>query len=180
MCRSEPQIAVVVTLTIASRGLRIAGSGTVSTRIFSLPSQHTARIVDSLPARRSRNLASLEQLLEVAEVFADRLRRLTAEQPGDERAALSGGRRVLQMDGHLRTAATVPRIEVHGSGRHDIRVRKRAPRQDLILDLVDDLGVPFHAQPTGSRGDPVRAAVRVLRHALEIRHEPRQPFEMAP
>jgi hypothetical protein len=31
MCRSEPQIAVDVILTIASRELRILGSGTFST-----------------------------------------------------------------------------------------------------------------------------------------------------
>ena len=45
MCRSDPQIAVVVTLMIASRGLRMTGSGTVSTWMFSVPSQQTARMV---------------------------------------------------------------------------------------------------------------------------------------
>src|SRR5262245_61725738 len=44
MCRSDPQIAVVVTLMMASRGLSRTGSGTVSTRICSFPSQQTARI----------------------------------------------------------------------------------------------------------------------------------------
>src|SRR5262249_13546186 len=40
--RSEPQIAVSVTLTIASRGLRILGSGTRATRTSSVPYQHRA------------------------------------------------------------------------------------------------------------------------------------------
>src|SRR5688572_10168426 len=43
-CRSEPQIAVEVIRTIASRELRIFGSGTCSTRTFFLPSQQLALI----------------------------------------------------------------------------------------------------------------------------------------
>src|SRR5690348_4008878 len=43
-CRSEPQIAVDVILTIASRELRILGSGTVSTDTFRLPCQQFAFI----------------------------------------------------------------------------------------------------------------------------------------
>src|SRR5262249_44021143 len=42
--RSEPQIPVVVNLIIASRGLRMCGSGTFSTRTFFLPCQHSAFI----------------------------------------------------------------------------------------------------------------------------------------
>src|SRR3954470_16578228 len=43
-CRSEPQIAQLVTLTIASRGSSISGSATVSHRMSSLPCQTRARI----------------------------------------------------------------------------------------------------------------------------------------
>src|SRR3954464_8753177 len=43
-CRSEPQIAQLVTLTIASRESSISGSVTVSQRISSLPCQTSARI----------------------------------------------------------------------------------------------------------------------------------------
>ena len=38
-CRSDPQIAVDVIFTMASRGFRIFGSGTCSTLTFFLPSQ---------------------------------------------------------------------------------------------------------------------------------------------
>src|SRR5690242_15893529 len=41
-CRSEPQIAVDVTRTMASRALRMDGSGTSSTETLRLPSQHVA------------------------------------------------------------------------------------------------------------------------------------------
>src|SRR3954465_13626112 len=43
-CRSEPQIAQLVTLTMASRSSSISGSVTVSQRISSLPCQTSARI----------------------------------------------------------------------------------------------------------------------------------------
>src|SRR3954471_23572144 len=46
-CRSEPQIAVEVTRTIASRELRILGSGTCSTRTFFLSIQQLAFITRS-------------------------------------------------------------------------------------------------------------------------------------
>src|ERR1700732_3512746 len=47
-CRSEPQMQVLVMRTIASRGLRIFGSGTSCTCIFSLPIQQTAFIFNLL------------------------------------------------------------------------------------------------------------------------------------
>src|SRR5919112_353038 len=47
-CRSDPQIAVEVTLMIASRELRIFGSGTFSTFTCFAPSQQFARIVFSV------------------------------------------------------------------------------------------------------------------------------------
>src|SRR5205823_6411964 len=43
-CRSEPQIAVLVTRMMASCGLMIEGSGTFCTRTSSLPHQHSAFI----------------------------------------------------------------------------------------------------------------------------------------
>src|SRR5215213_9111165 len=49
MCRSEPQIAVEEIFTIASRWLRICGSGTSSTTIVVLPYQQLAFIAGSSP-----------------------------------------------------------------------------------------------------------------------------------
>src|SRR3954469_12553052 len=50
-CRSEPQIAVDVMRTIASRGFRIDGSGTCWTPIRLVPSQQTA-LIGALPHAR--------------------------------------------------------------------------------------------------------------------------------
>src|SRR5215208_1208843 len=49
ICRSEPQIAVDDIFTIASRWLRICGSGTSSTCIIVLPYQQLAFIAESSP-----------------------------------------------------------------------------------------------------------------------------------
>src|SRR5262245_33891929 len=117
MCKSEPQMAVDVILMIASRGLRIRGSGTVSTLTFSVPSQQTARTsTPPLPAGCSRNLAGFEPLLEVPQIFANGLRRFTAEERRDERTGLSRRRRVLQVHGELRAAPAADPIEVDRSG----------------------------------------------------------------
>ena len=81
MCRSDPQIAVVVTLTMASRGLRMIGSGTVSTWmvLFAFPADGSHESLLCV-GRRSRNLAGLEQLLEVTQILADGLRRFATEE----------------------------------------------------------------------------------------------------
>src|SRR5687768_11299558 len=68
------------TLMMASRGLKITGSGTVSTRIFSFPSQQTARIGLLCCGSRAGNLAGFEQLLEVAQILTNGLRRFAAEE----------------------------------------------------------------------------------------------------
>src|SRR5690606_10650867 len=49
-CKSEPQIAVEVTLITASRGLIISGSATLSTRTSCFPCHVNARMIN--PPRR--------------------------------------------------------------------------------------------------------------------------------
>src|SRR5215213_2486293 len=88
-------MAVEVMRRIASRGLTISGSGTVSTRTSCRPCQVNARIVSLLdPALGrgfalagrgrgvGRDLARLHQLLEAAEVAARLDVRLALEQLG--------------------------------------------------------------------------------------------------
>src|SRR5688500_10836502 len=111
MCRSDPQMAVVVTLMMASRGFRISGSRTVSTRIFSVPSQQTARMWLLRCGCRSRNLTGFEQLPEVLEILADGLRRFAAEERCDQRAGLPCRWRVLQVDAHFRAATGACHVE---------------------------------------------------------------------
>src|ERR1700722_5884667 len=100
MCRSDPQIAVDVMRMIASRGFRMRGSGTSSTRSCSFPYQTFAFIwlcasvaVGQTPAARraadkaaaSRRLtvgggqlAAFQQLLEAAQVLTNLRLRILA------------------------------------------------------------------------------------------------------
>src|SRR5690606_41527319 len=68
-CRSEPQIAVEVTSTIASVGSSMRGSGTSCTRTSRLPCQVAAFIADVLSPRTldfsSRRLRSEEHTSEL-------------------------------------------------------------------------------------------------------------------
>src|SRR5688572_19728973 len=114
MCRSDPQIAVVVTLTMASCGLRMTGSATSSTRMFSLPSQQTARMMWPLRSGRpARNLTGLEQLPEMPQILTDNLRRLPLEESGDECSGLPCRRRELQIHADLGASTAAHAIEAH-------------------------------------------------------------------
>src|SRR5687768_8702138 len=155
-------MAVVVTLMIASRGLRMTGSGTVSTWTFSVPSQQTARMWLLGCRGRSRNLTGFEQLFEAPEILADCLRRFATEERGDERTGLPGRRCILEVDTDCCAAAGAYGRETHRPGGHDVRSRKRPPCDQLVLDLVDDFGVPLNGQSRWPDGYPVRCIVRTL------------------
>ena len=114
------------------------------------------------------------------EILADGLRRLATEEGGDEGASLSCGWRVLQMHADLCAPAASRGVEVHRSCGDDVGSGKRAPREHLVLDLVDDLGVPLDGQPGGPGGHPMRRAVGAFCHAVEVRHELRQILEPTP
>src|SRR5206468_11757041 len=103
--RSEPQIAVEVTRRIASCGLTISGSGTVSTRTSWRPCQVSARIGYSsdcrfgwsfgpTPGRTGigRDLAGLDQLLEPAQIAARLHVRLALHDLRDSAAWQAAGR----------------------------------------------------------------------------------------
>src|SRR5687768_3858585 len=99
---------------MASCGLRMIGSATSSTRIFSLPSQQTARMMWPLRScRRARNLTSLEQLPEMPQILTDGLRRLAPEERGEECSGLPCRRRVLQIHADLRAPTAAHGIEAH-------------------------------------------------------------------
>src|SRR4029453_11536053 len=110
-CRSDPQMAVEVMRTMASRALRILGSGTSRTSRSVLPIQQLARMPELRSVRdRSADrfgralleqpggasplgaalgadyLARLQHLLEPAQVVADLLLGLLPEQLGHDLA----------------------------------------------------------------------------------------------
>src|SRR5215218_8651336 len=115
---------------MASRALRISGSGTVWTSSLLRPIQQLA-LISALPAlgppRLLRDqaagpgalraalgpdhLARLQHLLEAAQVVGDLLPRLLAEQPGDGVADRPGRRLVRQFDAHLGAAPARRRAE---------------------------------------------------------------------
>src|SRR5215208_2067048 len=191
-CRSEPQMAVEVTRTTASRGERSSGSGTLSTRMSSLPNQQTAFIprllhpgtTSPLPRARltfrRRDLAGLDGLLEAAEVLAHLHVRLLAEHLRDQRAEPAGRRLVLEHDLQLGAAAAGRRPEVDRSGVRHGGVVDRLPRQQLAGDLVDDLRLPLHRLAGGGPGPPARAPLVEDRHRLQVVHDRRQVLEVAP
>src|SRR4051812_15400299 len=185
-------MAVVVILTMASRPLRIFGSGTRSTRT-SFVACHTNAFIETslsvvvengLPAARLAfdrgNLAGFHQLFEPPEVFTDRLRRLVAEQPRDGRTGLAARRIILKADADFSAAAAGGRFEMDGSGADDRRAGQRAPSDQLAGYLVVDLGLPLHRSAAGRLRDPVRAPRIDLGDGHEVVHEPRQLFERAP
>src|SRR4051812_21591623 len=117
---------------IASRALRIFGSGTSSTRTCFLPVQQFARMeippLRSTPLRfrrtrrvqarmnarvRVHHLAGLEDLLQAAQVAFDLLARFLADQLREARAEEPGRRAVLQLELDLRAAAARCRQEAN-------------------------------------------------------------------
>src|SRR5439155_24661696 len=88
---------------------------------------------------RPRNLAGFEQLLEMPEILADGLRGFATDERRHEHSGLACRWRVLQVHADLCAPAAACRVKVHGSRCHDVRSRKRSPREYLVLDLVNDL-----------------------------------------
>ena len=185
--------------TIASRGLRIFGSGTFSTWTFFVPCQQFA-LHDCTPAsvsscfggsgrlRRTpqagavgdRNLSRLEQLLEAAQVVADLLFGLFAEQPGDAAAEAAGGRLVFEAHAHLGAARARRGLELDRAAVLNLRSFDRPPRDQLALAIRDDLGVPFDGRTGRRLRAPARASIPQHLHRFEVAHEPREALEVLP
>src|SRR4051794_40884573 len=127
-------MAVDVTRTMQSCGLRIDGSGTFSTPIFCLPCQQTALI--STPRRSTTrrlsfhggNLVRLHELLETPQIFTNERVGGEAERFSDRGEHGSAGRLVVEYDAHLGAAVARCRTEVHGAGMCDIRIADGLPR----------------------------------------------------
>src|SRR4051812_24536832 len=173
-------MAVDVILTIASRGFRILGSGTRSTRTSFVACQTNAfirsplrrwrrgartlvviedRLFAARLARDGRHLAGFHQLLEPPQVFADCRRGIVAEHPRDGRADLAGRRVVLHPHAYFGPAPGGEGREAHRSGIDDVGAGEGAPGNHFTRDLVDDLGLPLDGPAAGRLHDPARAPV---------------------
>src|SRR5215207_7808248 len=209
-CRSEPQMAVEVIFTIASRLLRIFGSGTCSTRTSFLPCQQFALMTSPLFCR------PLLLKLPRAQTDAERLRRpllgvaLTHQRPvGDDHLAqLDDLLEAAQVDLHLRARVFAEELREERARRAARRavvepdVDDRAAPADRRLEAHRARGLdlrPFERAPRdqlvrtvfGDLGvpldaaarrlrDPVRAPLAGHRHRFEVTHEERQILEVAP
>src|SRR3954465_9384496 len=172
-------MAVDVILTIASRGFRILGSGTRSTRTSFVACQTNAfirspfgdagaearatlvviedRLFAARLARDGRHLAGFHQLLEPPQVFADCRRGIVAEPPRDGRADLAGRRVVLHPHAYFGPAPGGEGREAHRSGIDDVGAGEGAPGNHFTRVLVDDLGLPLDSPAAGRLHDPARA-----------------------
>jgi len=59
---------------------------------------------------------------------------------------------------YLGTPAIACTAESHRTRRHHIRAVKGSPPDHLVLQFVNDLGVPFHGKAGGTAEDPRSAA----------------------
>src|SRR6185436_16375529 len=101
-------MALAVTRTIASRGFRIFGSGTDSTRTSWRPCQQSARMALAAAARLTRGgrrLAGLEQRARLAQRVDDQALRRAAHDAREHRAERAAGRHVLEPCGDDRAAS---------------------------------------------------------------------------
>src|SRR6187402_1752964 len=78
-------------------------------------------------------------------------------------------------------AASAGRVlESHRACGVDIASRQRFPRDQFIVDFVDDFRGPFDIGTGWAVGDPVRPSIVADFDILEMLHEQRQVFELPP
>src|ERR1043165_6538817 len=103
-------------------------------------------------------LAGLDDLLEAAQVVADLLRRLFAEELGERRADDTARRRVVNLDADTCAASARRSLEPDGACVVNVRAFERAPRDQLSGEVVRDFRVPLDRRPAGGFALPLRAA----------------------
>src|SRR5688500_3849578 len=100
-------------------------------------------------------LADLEHLLEPAEVVADQLLGARADQLLDRRTRRAVARGKLHLDVDLAAADARSGPELDASAVRQVRPGQRAPRDQAIAVVGDELGVPRELDPTERARDPV-------------------------
>src|ERR1043165_6476915 len=126
------------------------------------------------------HLAGLDDLLEAAQVVADLLRRLFAEELGERRADDTARRRVVNLDADMCAASARRAREADGAFVVNVRAFERAPRDQFSGAVVRDFRVPLDRRTRGRFRLPVRAARARLGDRLQMLHEARQVLEVVP
>src|SRR5215510_13967489 len=131
---------------MASRGLRIFGSGTVATRTSFLPYQQSAFITNLLVLRACRwltccrrRLARFHELFEAAQAFVNVLPGFLAEEGRDDGAESATGRVVFHADPDEGAAPTRRCFKAHAAGMAHVRTSQRAPGDQGVRTVVGDL-----------------------------------------
>src|SRR4051794_27812625 len=96
------------------------------------------------------------------------------------RTELASWRIILELDPYFGAPASGRWDEVDRARRVDLGFSDRAPTNQLVLSLGDDLGVPFDAQIKRPFGRPVRAVLTGRLNRLQVPHDPRQIREVTP
>src|SRR3569833_2974293 len=187
---------------IASRGFRMRGSGTSSTRSFSLPYQTFAFILGSgsiaagqaPTARRAADhaapprgltegrgdLAGFQQLLEPTQILLDLCLRVLPQQLRARCRAASTHRAVADTQPHDGAAPLRSRLEINRAGVGQLRPVERAPGERRARAVLSDFTVPLQPRAGGALGDPVETALINLLYRLEVLQEAGQVLDLAP
>src|SRR4051812_35671877 len=117
------------------------------------------------------DLASLDHLLEAPQVVGDLLARLPAKQGSDRRPNRPERRVIAQVDAYQRPATARRSLEAHRAGGLNLRPWQRAPGDQLIRAVLDDLGVPLEALPARAACLPVGPTTVDHPDRFQIPHE---------
>src|SRR2546430_1167224 len=124
---------------MASRGLRILGSGTVATRTSFLPYQQSAFIICLLVLRACRRLtcgrrrlARFHELFEAAQAFVKVLPGCLAAECRDDGAESAPGRVVFHAAPDEGAPPARRCFKTHAAGLAHVRTRQRAPGDPCV------------------------------------------------
>src|SRR5581483_2946142 len=135
-------MALAATRTIASRGFRIFGSGTDSTRTSCRPCQQSARMPLAAAARLPRGgrcLAGLEEGARAAQRVDDDALRRAAGDAREHCAERAPRRHVLQPRGDDRAAAAGRVAELERAEAQQPLAAQRAPGELVAVARADDI-----------------------------------------
>src|SRR5436305_8274070 len=85
---------------------------------------------------------------------------------------------IIENDTHFRTAGD--RREVNRARVRDVRITDGLPRNETVLDVIDDLRIPLYLLATREASHPVRVHLIDALNRIQVLHEARQIGEVAP
>src|SRR3569833_2166480 len=179
----------------------MSGSGTSSTRSFSLPYQTFAFMLCSgsiaagqaptaccaadqaAPSRGlavSRgDLAGFQQLFEPAQILLDLCLRVLPQQLRQRCSEAAADRAVVDTEPYDGAAPMGSRLENNRAGVWQLRAVERSPGERGARAVFRNFGVPLQHQAGGALGDPVETPLIHLLHGIQVPHEARQILDVA-